>query len=554
MDYLRLLYRESEDVGTQLAIIGVFESIANVILMATVLAAANKETASFGEVQLAIIFSLCLLIFLLFRSHLMNNISRLIEAVVRSIRMRITDRVRKAELVSLESVGRPDILQVLAQDCQTLYDSAQDILTACGQAAVLVCSIFYLSIVSFNAFLAIGATLVGGIVFSLRNYRNILKGFEQARREEERFFSILNDQLVGFKELRIHEDKARDFYENDVTVSALRTERLKLAAAIQSNLGTNLSQAFFFFLLGGIVFVLPKFMEPGTATALTISKIVAVFLFIDAPIELIARTIPIYTRANVAARNIGRLDKRLGEMIQESIEEQSRTSDFQRLRCNQLTFRFPARPNLPQDAFRLGPIDLQVNKGEIIFLTGGNGSGKSTFLNLLCGLLAPTSGQLIINDNVGIREQRAQYRSYFSTILHDYHLFGRLLGHSHKNRDRVPELLTKLRLDGVTAIDEKGNFTNLHLSAGQKKRLALLVTECDDREILLFDEWAADQDPEFRRYFYEEYLHELKARGKTIIAATHDDRYFHVADRVLHLERGTLSERTSSTLPYLGRV
>jgi putative ATP-binding cassette transporter len=54
----------------------------------------------------------------------------------------------------------------------------------------------------------------------------------------------------------------------------------------------------------------------------------------------------------------------------------------------------------------------------------------------------------------------------------------------------------------------------------------------------VLDEWAADQDPLFRRKFYEELLRQLKARGITIIAVTHDDRYYDLADRRLHMEEG----------------
>ena len=60
----------------------------------------------------------------------------------------------------------------------------------------------------------------------------------------------------------------------------------------------------------------------------------------------------------------------------------------------------------------------------------------------------------------------------------------------------------------------------------------------EDRPIYLFDEWAADQDPVFRKVFYRRLLPELKERGKTVVAVTHDDRYFAVADRIVKLEEG----------------
>lgn len=549
MDYLLLLQSESDELNLQLVLSGILEALANVILMATAIAAANGDSESFSQAGLAVIFCACLLVFLFFRARLLNSISRNVEGIVRKIRMRISTRIRRAELATLESVGRPAILQALAQDCQTLYDAASDILIACGQVAVLVCSIAYIGVLSLNAFWCIGIALIAALFVLARYYRSIQAGFEAARNEEQNLFNILNDQLAGFKELSLHTDKADEFYRDDIIQSARRSEQLKLTAAIQINYGNSLAQGVFFVLLGIIIFILPKFMEPNASSALMVSKIVAVFLFIDAPLELIARNVPAYTRANVAARRIAALDSRLSELIKESEEAQTQANDFDHLRCKNVVFRFPALPNHPQDAFQIGPLNLEVRRGEIIFLCGGNGSGKSTLLNLLCGLLSPSSGQIVINDRVTTTSSRAQFRAYFTVVLQDFHLFSRLLGRSRGRLAQARTLLKTLRLDGVTALDDEGRFSNLHLSAGQRKRLALLVSECDEREILLLDEWAADQDPEFRRYFYEEYLPALSARGKTVIAATHDDQYFHIADRLLRMDRGCLTE-----LPHTARA
>ncbi|MCB1035646.1 MAG: cyclic peptide export ABC transporter, partial [Acidobacteria bacterium] len=72
----------------------------------------------------------------------------------------------------------------------------------------------------------------------------------------------------------------------------------------------------------------------------------------------------------------------------------------------------------------------------------------------------------------------------------------------------------------------------------QRKRLALVTALLEDRPVYLFDEWAADQDPEFKEVFYHQLLPELKARGKTAIVISHDDRYYDVADRVVKLDTG----------------
>ena len=89
---------------------------------------------------------------------------------------------------------------------------------------------------------------------------------------------------------------------------------------------------------------------------------------------------------------------------------------------------------------------------------------------------------------------------------------------------------------------QNNRFSTLNLSDGQRRRLALLVAYLEDKDIYLFDEWAADQDPEFREIYYRKILPELKARGKLIVVLTHDSRYFDCADKVVWLDQGQITQ------------
>ena len=142
-------------------------------------------------------------------------------------------------------------------------------------------------------------------------------------------------------------------------------------------------------------------------------------------------------------------------------------------------------------------------------------------------------------------------RSLFATVLSDYHLFSRAYGIPEPDRKQVEALLSRMGLAGKT-VWRDGGFSTLALSSGQRKRLALILAILEDRPILVFDEWAADQDPKFRRVFYEEILPDLRAAGKTVIAVTHDEKYFGHADRHLYMSEGLIAEIAKGGEPKYG--
>jgi putative ATP-binding cassette transporter len=106
-------------------------------------------------------------------------------------------------------------------------------------------------------------------------------------------------------------------------------------------------------------------------------------------------------------------------------------------------------------------------------------------------------------------------------------------------------LLKRLHLDHKVQVND-GAFSTRDLSQGQRKRLALVVAYLEDRPFYVFDEWAADQDPAFKDVFYQVLLPDLRARGKTVLAISHDDRYFHLADRRIKLEDGQIVENVET--------
>lgn len=292
--------------------------------------------------------------------------------------------------------------------------------------------------------------------------------------------------------------------------------------------------------LGSVVFLLPNLIQTYTNV---ITEITTAILFLIGPLTLIVGLIPFLGKCNEAAKAIFDLEEALDNGYTGHRTDHEPTlhigpKGFESLKVDAVRFAYR---NHEDEAFVMGPLSLAIEAPEIVFIFGGNGSGKSTLLKVLAGLYQPDAGHISVDGATVTRRDIQSYRELFSTIFSDFHLFEKLYGALGKAETEVSALLEQMQLsDRVKFVDD--TFTTLKLSTGQRKRLALVVSLLDDKPVFIFDELAADQDPEFRRFLYEEVLPGLKSLGHTVIAASHDDRYFHVADKLIKMEYGLIEE------------
>lgn len=534
MDFLTFLKEESEVAHARLFWLAAFAGAANGILIAVIISAGHVAAGGAVGLRSFVMFAVAFLLFIAGRKRILDQTSKVVEAIIRKVRLRVTDRLRQAELSGYEQIGRTPIYTVLAQDTQTMSEAARLLIGALASAILVASAFVYIAVLSLLALAAMGTFVVVGVGLYRRNGITLDRELSIAIDEENRFFGAVDHLLSGFAELKLNPKKSDDLYVGDICRIATSSERLKLAAAGKLNWMMVFGQAFFYLLIGLVIFVLPGL---STSDKFPVEKLVTVILFIIGPLSEVATVLPQIARANIAAQTVRRLEQRLSALEVSSSAAAPHHEPFESLKCQGLTFAYATEVSRP---FQVGPLELEVQRGEVVFLVGGNGAGKSTLLKLLSGLYRPTDGEIRINDKAVTVSRLPAYRNYFSIILQDFHLFHRLLGHERIDVDRAEQILHMLKVDKVTTVLEDGRFSNLNLSTGQKKRLALLVAELDDREVYIFDEWAADQDPQFRRFFYEHFLQHLTQRGKTVIAATHDDHYFHLASRVLKMEDGRL--------------
>jgi putative ATP-binding cassette transporter len=291
-------------------------------------------------------------------------------------------------------------------------------------------------------------------------------------------------------------------------------------------------------LLGALLLAIPLIkLAPQERIGYTL---VVVFMMATLQGVLTKDSMRDYRRASIALQKIEDFERSLTALHAEpdSALPEDIKYKFSRLELCDVAFAYHRAGEIHD--FIVGPVNLSLVPGEVVFLVGGNGSGKTTLVKVLAGLYAPASGQVRLDGETITDANREHYRQHFSAVFADFHLFDRLLGlESTQLDEHAKKYLAQLELDHVVEV-KGGILSTTKLSQGQRKRLALLTAYIEDRPIYIFDEWAADQDPFFKRVFYHNFLPELKARGKAVLVISHDDRYYNVADRIIRLDCGSI--------------
>ncbi|CAM2070633.1 Cyclic peptide export ABC transporter [Sulfidibacter corallicola] len=537
MKLLQLFRKEADSSGTPLIVMTILSGLANAGILAVINSAADQALDSgAASFRMLAIFLLAICVFFISKKYALLETAVLVQKVIENIRARIINKIRAADLRTIETLGESEIYNRLTQDAQTISSGAPMIVNALQSAVMLFFCVLYLIALSKLAFLITVGMIVAAIFVYFSNQREVTRNIALATDQETEFFSSLNNVLQGSKELKVNQSRNDDLYNNYVLRILSKTKDLKIVSEKLLLSNFMFTQAFYYVLLAVIVFLLPKL---GHISGDVITKTTAAILFIVGPLEMLVAAIPSLARTNVSIDNIEDLERKLDKYtrrdapVEQHVTE--RLARFETIDLCNLVFSYGHQKG--RDTFTLGPVDLTIHAGEVLFIIGGNGSGKSTVMKLLTGLYYPDSGSVLV-DGEPIDENNYQsYRELFSIIFTDFHLFDRFYGLQDVEPQLIHNFIKEMQLSGVVGY-KSGRFTNLDLSTGQRKRLAMINSFLEDKPVCIFDEWAADQDPGFRRHFYEHMLPKLKREGKTIVAVTHDDHYFHCADRVLKMDMG----------------
>ncbi|QGM46679.1 cyclic peptide export ABC transporter [Methylocystis heyeri] len=464
-------------------------------------------------------------------------LSRIAQENQYRLRMRLAQRILNTPAHRLESCGRHRLMAALTDDVQSVV-AAQEVLPFLFvEGAKIVAAFSYLAYLS----LPLLGFVLFFVVFGVLSYQfaqaQAMRWFALARETDDALFRHLRALTEGYKELMMDARRRTAYLEADLERTArLLRNRLNRANVI-AVLANNWSETLYYVCIGAILFVAARLVETPQATLIGFTLAI---LFIGGPLSVIFNGIPAIAKGVVALRNIEALRLESSDNPLAPVDRPVEGASPQTLALAGVTYRHQGQGE--NGGYPIGPFDFVIRPGELIFLTGGNGSGKTTLALVILGLYAPTTGEVRIGGERVTDGNREAYRQNFSAVLSDSYLFDSLLGYGEgAQREQAEALLAMLELDHKLRIDG-GRFSTIDLSRGERKRLALLAACLSDSPFFLFDEWAADQDPKFRDFFYRRLLPDLKARGKTVIVITHDDRYFRFCDRRLHLTVGQLEE------------
>lgn len=457
------------------------------------------------------------------------------EALLLELRLSFARQIVELPLRRQEQIGSARILATFTEDVPALVRPVREIGQLANNLVMAVLCLAYLALLSWKIVLGITVFVLIGVA-AVRTLINSAEAqVKLARREQDAVMGHLRSLTEGAKELKLNRSRRRALVADLLRSSgeALRSHNVALESrfAAASSWGNGM-----FYLLMGLIVLMSQYVPDLAGSGL--GGFVLVVSFVVGPILGIFRMAPAFSRGVGALQNVEKLGLSLQAGAGEAEEPAGPAQGWRALELRAVTHSF--RSEGGEDGFALGPVSLTLAPGEVVFLTGGNGSGKTTLAKLITGLYVPDGGEIRLDGRPVREEDRDEYRQRFAAIFFDFFLFESLLGLDWRQLEgKTQRYLRRLGLQGKVVVKE-GRLSTLDLSQGQRRRLALLTVYLEERPVCVFDEWASDQDAQFREVFYTELIPELKAQGRTVVVISHDERYHYVADRIVRMEYGRL--------------
>lgn len=454
-----------------------------------------------------------------------------------NLRRDLVSKILAVPLRQLEEIGTPRLMVALTEDVLTLTEAMLIVPIFAVNVAILVCGAVYLGWLSWSVLLFLGVFILLGAIGYRVLIRSGFKRLFKARDEQDRLYQHFRELTEGMKELKLHRERRESFFSGSIHGCTERYKKHAISAEIRFIIAHNWRDFLFFTVIGAILFYLPKVSDVSPQA---MTGYIVAMLYMMGPLSGVLGSLSVFGRASAALTKVEQLGVSLAARAgaERVVLDAKPVVAYRTIELVDIEHTYWREKE--DESFTLGPIRLSFVPGEIVYLVGGNGSGKSSLAKVITGLYPPKSGVIRLDGRPIDDSNRDDYRQLFSAVFADFYVFENLPGTPSPELDaQAREYLNLLHLEHKVKV-KGGVLSTTSLSSGQRKRLALLNAYLEDRPFYLFDEWASDQDPLFKDIFYTQILPDLRARNKTVLVITHDDRYFHLADRIIKLDYGRI--------------
>jgi len=490
-------------------------------------------------------FVVLLIAYRLSQRHLISHASEAIESALHDWRRRIAEKTLRLSLRDIEHMSAGRLLDGIARHYAPLSQSIVTIVSGVESLILLVFMFGYLIYLSMVAAALTAAVAFLCVVAYMNVARQLARTMSETSRLNGKLDRLSESSIKGAKELRLNGNKRDALLDDMINTSDDLFQTRSASAGIFAEV-ISIGNTASYLMAGAVVFILPIL---NASENTEVSMIVMAVIFLIGPIGGVIGSIQQFSIARFAVNSILDFEKEV-DQLRDNLEDerpQAPFVDFKEIQLEHVGYSHEA-PMDSDQPFSILDVSLTIQRGQLIFITGGNGSGKTTLLRVLTGLYPRNDGQIQI-DGASIPKAVGQdYRDLFATVFADFHVFGKTYGINDDELSVLEKWLTRLQIRSKLPQNLTKGFNPDALSTGQRKRLALALALAEDREVLILDEWAADQDPATRKRFYEEILPELKTTGKTVVVVTHDERYFDCSDLRVHMKDGRLHMPGASNL------
>lgn len=534
MDFIKILFQRSKHLYPFIILLSIVNSSLNFGILYIINSVVTQNPIPFFPNYEWLIFVITVTCSLFVNRYTQVYMVKFTNNIIYDFEIAVLTKLKNTCFQNFEKLGNEKIYTAF-QDTRVLSNIPGLVINALKSFFIIVCCFGYLLTMSFENTLAIFVVMLAMLVFYIRRNKSIEADLNIIRDLKDDFHRYLNDLLRGFREVKMSSYRNDNIYRSFLIKTRTTSKDLNVRTSIKYLQNELTGSYSWYLILGVILFVLPPLLKLQIKE---LSAFVITVMYMMGPVAILITLVPNWTNIKIALKRLKHFDSKIDEFIKPAFRVNNQESEyFKTLVFDQVTYKYITN----EGGFFLGPISLEISRGEVIYCTGGNGSGKSTFVNILTGVYLPSGGNIFFNGRKISSEDVAFYSDQFSVIFSNNHLFsenydGFDLTDSNEELNRYIHLMQIA--DKI--VRESNNLISYKLSRGQQKRLAMIYAMLENKQILVLDEWAAEQDLEFRQYFYLKFVPFLKKLGKTIIVITHDEAYFSRAERRIKFEFGKI--------------